>query len=96
MRSNRGMKRSTVTVPWREGLHLRQAVRLVRLGRQFHSSIRLKCGGRIADLRSILSILALCATMGATLVVEVDGDDEREAARSVEQAFVDLGVTGRR
>jgi phosphocarrier protein HPr len=81
------MKRSTVVVPWREGLHLRPAAKLVRLGKRFRSAIFLKCSGRVADLRSILSILSLCATMGTTLDIETVGDDEHDAARAVEQVF---------
>jgi len=87
-RSTAAMKLAKVTVPWSEGLHLRQAVRLVKAARSFHSSIKLKCGGRIADLRSIISVLALCATVGMTLEVEVAGDDEQDAAQTVEQIFL--------
>ena len=81
------VKRSTVVVPWREGLHLRQAVKLVQLGKFFRSTIALKHGSRMADLRSIVSILMLCATMGTSLDLEVSGDDETDAVRAVEQAF---------
>lgn len=81
------MKTSTVVVPWREGLHLRHAVKLVQLGKFFHSTISLKHGSKMADLRSIISIIALCATMGTTLDLEVCGDDETDAVRAVEQAF---------
>ncbi|HTL74026.1 MAG TPA: HPr family phosphocarrier protein [bacterium] len=81
------MKISKVIVPWREGLHLRHAVKLVQLGKFFRSTISLKCGSKIADLRSIMSIITLCAAMGTTLDVEVRGDDEVEATRAVEQAF---------
>jgi phosphotransferase system HPr (HPr) family protein len=81
------MKRSTVVVSWREGLHLRPAAKLVRLGKRFRSTIFLKCGGKVADLRSILSILSLCATMGTALDIEAIGDDEHDAARAVEQTF---------
>ena len=81
------MKKSTVVVPWREGLHLRHAVKLVQLSKFFHSSISLKCDRKIADLRSIISIISLCATMGTTLDVEACGDDEADATRAVEQAF---------
>ena len=38
-------------------------------------------------MRSILSVVALCATMGTALVVEVSGDDEQEAAQQIEQVF---------
>lgn len=81
------MKISKVIVPWREGLHLRHAVKLVQLGKFFKSTISLKCGAKIADLRSIMSIITLCAAMGTTLDVEVRGDDEVEATRAIEQAF---------
>lgn len=81
------MQRSKVTVPWREGLHLRHAATLVKVSQRFSSTLRLQCGGRIADLRSIVSLLTLCATMGTTLDLEVSGDDEQEAAQTVEQIF---------
>ena len=81
------MKRSTVVVPWRDGLHLRPAAKLVRTAKNFHSTIFLKAGGKIADLRSIVSIISLCATMGATLDLEAMGDDEHDAVRAVERVF---------
>ena len=86
-----GMKRATVAVPWREGLHLRPAARLVRVAQKFRSSISLTFHDRVADARSILSVLALCATMGVALGVEVAGEDEQLALAAVEQEFVALG-----
>jgi len=82
------MKLSKVTVAWREGAHLRSAVKLVQRAAKFHSTILLKCNGEIADLRrsSIITIVALCA-MANVLDLEVAGDDEKDAAQSVEQAF---------
>ncbi len=85
--SDVGMKHARVTVLWSEGLHLRRAAQLVKVAQRFHSTLYLKCGGRIADLRSIVSVLALCATMGTALDLEAVGDDEQEAAQSVEQVF---------
>ena len=82
------MRHARVTVPWHEGLHLRRAAKLVRAARRFSSTISLKCGGRIADLRSLLSIVALCATMGTVIEVEVAGEDEQDATRSVERIFL--------
>ena len=81
------MKRARVVVPWEGGLHLRAAAKLVRTAKSFRSTISLKCGEKVADLRSILSILSLCATMGTSLDVEAMGDDEHEATRAVEHAF---------
>lgn len=81
------MKKSTVVVPWREGLHLRHAVKLVKIAKFFRSNVLLRSGQKLADLRSIMSIISLCATMGTTLDVEASGDDEIDATRAVEQAF---------
>ena len=81
------MKQSSVVVPWREGLHLRPAAKLVQTVKNFRATVFLKSGAKIADLRSIVSIISLCATMGTTLDVEAVGEDEYDATRAVEQVF---------
>ena len=81
------MKRSSVVVPWNEGLHFRPASRLVQIAQTFRSSVFLKCGQKVADLRSILSLIALCATMGTALDVEAAGEDEDDAIQAVQQVF---------
>ncbi len=81
------MKRSKVVVPWREGLHARPATVLVRLARAVRSSIRMRCNGRIADARSILGILLLCATMGSAIEFEVNGEDEDQVVAELESVF---------
>jgi len=68
---------------------MRPAARLVHLARNHRSEIWLKMGGRVANLRSILSVTGLCAIMGTTLDVEVRGDDEDTAIRAVEAVFGD-------
>ena len=83
------MQHSRITIRWAEGFRLRHAVKLVKVAQRFHSTILLKCKGEVADLRrsSILTIVALCA-MANALDVEVAGDDEQDAARSVEQVLL--------
>lgn len=63
----------------------------MRVARGFHSTVILKCGGKVADLRSILSIVALCATLGASLDIEVEGDDEQTAVEAIERVFTPDG-----
>ena len=76
-----------VIVPWEKGLHLRTTTQLVRLAQTFHSTIIIHCGDQAANLRSIVSVIGLCAVMGTTLEIEVSGDDEQEAVRAVERVF---------
>ena len=82
------MKRLEMVVPWEEGLHARQAGKLVRVAYKFASTIQLRCGARIANARSIISILLLCATIGSTVEIEVQGEDEEDAAEAIEGIFV--------
>lgn len=82
------MKQITVRVPWAAGLHLRPAAKLVKAARSFRSSITLKCGERVGDIRSIISIVALCATLGTAIDLEVTGEDEDIASSAIEQVFL--------
>lgn len=81
------MKVKSLTVKWEAGLHMRAAARLVLVARRFHSRILLRLGSRVADARSIVSIMILAATLGSPLVVEASGDDEHEAIQAVEAYF---------
>jgi phosphocarrier protein len=85
------MKRKSVVVPWRHGLHLRPASILVNVAKPFRSTIYLRCGERVADLRNILSIIMLCATMGSGIDIEAFGDDEQDAVQAIEQVFTSTG-----
>src|SRR5688572_15770584 len=86
------MKRSQLTVPWTDGLHLRPAAQLVRLAQKFSSSILLRANGKMADARSILNIMLLCAALGTVIEVEAQGEDEDLAIQAVESAFVSNGI----
>lgn len=84
-----------VIVPWNEGLHLRHAALLVRTARKFQARISFACAGRIADAQSILSVIALAATMGSALDIEASGEDEQDASQAIEQVFVAPDRAGR-
>lgn len=77
------MKATHVTIRWREGLHTRPAARLVRLAQRFKSKLRLKAGEHVADARSIFQVLLLSASIGTTMIIEADGDDETEAVQAM-------------
>lgn len=72
------------------GLHARAAAQLVRLAGVYRSKIKIRRAdnGVVADAKSILSVLTLAAAKGIELVIEIEGDDEEEAIRAVEQLFI--------
>jgi phosphotransferase system HPr (HPr) family protein len=81
------MKQIKVVVPWEDGLHFRSAARLVSTAKCFRSEIILKCGEKVADLRSIVSVISLCATVGMALDLVASGEDEHEATRAIAWVF---------
>lgn len=81
------MKHTQVIVPWRDGLHLRPAATLVKRAGAYKSDIRLRFGGKLADLRSIITILMLSASFGAVLDLEATGTDENDAVDAIAAMF---------
>ncbi|MDF7806499.1 HPr family phosphocarrier protein [Pontiellaceae bacterium B12219] len=81
------MKKTKVIVPWEQGLHARPASEVIHTANRFQSTIQLKAKGRVADARSILNLLLLCATLGTLLEVEVTGNDETAAVAAIESLF---------
>lgn len=68
------------------GLHARAAARLVKLTSGFESSVRLaKLNSRQEiDGKSILGILLLAAARGTQIQVSVEGRDEEEAMKAIQ------------
>jgi phosphocarrier protein len=69
----------------RLGLHARAAAKLVHTSSRFHSSVRIRKDEEEVDGKSILGILLLAASNGTTIQLTVEGDDEVEASRAVEE-----------
>ncbi len=71
------------------GLHARAAAQLVRLAGKFSSRIILRRTDNnvSADAKSILSVLTLAASRGTELEIEIEGDDEAEAMKAIEDLF---------
>lgn len=83
------MLEASVTVVNHLGLHARAAAQLVRLAGQFQSTITLRKeeSGGFANAKSILSVLALAASAGSHLTIEVDGTDEQDALAAIVEIF---------
>lgn len=79
------MEKTVAIVSTKSGLNLRLATRLACAVKHMRSTVLLKAGGRVADARNILSVLALSATLGSPVDIGAFGPDERDAAQAVEQ-----------
>jgi len=79
----------SIEVENRLGLHARAAAKLVQTASRFSSDIylsRMDADQRI-DSKSILGILMLAASKGTCLAFYIDGKDEVEAGKAIQELF---------
>jgi phosphotransferase system HPr (HPr) family protein len=83
------MVERTLLVKARLGLHARAAAKVVRVAREFDSTMELRRidNGVSADAKSILSVLMLAASQGTELHASADGVDEAAALNAIDKLF---------
>jgi phosphocarrier protein HPr len=64
-----------VALPAGVDLHARPAGLFVRTAMRFHAAIRVAAGGRVADAKSVLDVMALGARGGSELALTAEGED---------------------
>jgi phosphocarrier protein HPr len=69
------------------GLHARPSAQVVHTASRFKAEISLSKGTMTINAKSMLGVMALAAEHGAELIMRVDGEDEREAAREMHRLF---------
>jgi phosphocarrier protein HPr len=84
------MTARTVTVTNPLGMHARAAAKFVHTASSFLSQIRVTCGSREMDGKSIMGLLLLGAAQGSSITLSADGPDEAEALEALIQ-LVDRG-----
>ncbi|MBI2479053.1 MAG: HPr family phosphocarrier protein [Planctomycetia bacterium] len=85
MPSSKAVRR--VTLSNAHGLHMRPASQLSAEAQRFPCDIRIACGDRGANAKSILSLCGLAAECGSELVIEAHGRDSTRAVECL-QALV--------
>ncbi|MFZ9828384.1 MAG: HPr family phosphocarrier protein [Candidatus Limnocylindrus sp.] len=78
---------ATALVPDGVGLHARPAALFVQKAAGFAAAIRVTCGDRTADGKSILGVLQLGAAAGSMVTIQAEGGDAEEAAEQL-AAFI--------
>ncbi len=69
------------------GIHARVASRIVRCANGFASTIHAKKEGKQFDLKTVLGVMTLNTKCGDSLLIEMEGPDEAEAAKAIEELF---------
>lgn len=76
-----------VTVTNKLGLHARPSARVVQTASKFKSEIWLTRGNMTINVKSMLGVMALAAEFKSVLILRVEGEDEKEAAREIVKLF---------
>ena len=66
------------------GLHARPAGQLATFAKRFSSEIRVSANGKEVDGKRLLALMSLGAVHGTELVFTINGEDEEQAATSLE------------
>ncbi len=83
----------TVTIINSEGLHARPSGALVSVANEFQSELRIRCGERSVNGRSILELITLGAGCGAELHLSAQGPDAEELLAALIR-LVEAGFEG--
>jgi len=83
------IKRKTLEIRNKLGLHARAAVKFVNISSQYKSRISLERDGMEANGKSLLSILTLACPKGSRITISVEGIDAHEAMESLSQLLED-------
>ena len=69
------------------GLHARPASLFVQTAKKFESKITIRKEENEVNAKSIIGVLSLGAEKGDRVVIKIEGEDEREALKEIEELF---------
>jgi len=69
------------------GLHARPAALLAQTAAKFESKVSIIKDGQVVDGDSILGIMMLAGEFGSEITVMVNGKDEKEAIKKIDELF---------
>jgi len=83
------MKRESLRITNKLGLHARAAAKVVHTANRFSSSIFIAVDDEEVNAKSILGLLTLAATKGTSVTLRAEGEDEDAALSALVDLFTD-------
>lgn len=81
------MKELVFEIKDKIGLHARPAGLLSENARKFSCDIIIRCDGKEANAKRLLSVMSLGASYGKVLNFVFDGEDENEAYKTIKKVL---------
>ena len=79
------MKQFQYTIKDELGVHARPAGLLVKLAKQYTSTITLEKNGKTCDMRKLMALMGMGVKQGDTVTIKVEGDDEAACAEAIQK-----------
>ncbi len=83
------MKQFSYTITDPVGLHARPAGLLVKEAGKFSSDISITLGEKTANLKKLFAVMGLGVKQNNEVIVAAEGDDEEQAAQTIERFMQD-------
>ena len=83
------MQTKSITITNKLGLHARAAARFVQLASHHESEINVSLSGKKVSGKSIMGIMMLAASKGASIKISCAGTDEEQAMAQLEELILD-------
>ncbi len=83
------MKKFEYTIKDELGIHARPAGLLVKLVKNYESSVLIASKGASADARKLMSVMGLGITNGAQVTITAEGTDEETVITEIEKFFTE-------
>ena len=83
------MKEKELLIENKLGLHARAAAQIVKTANAYSSKVTFMKDGLEVDGKSIMGIMMLAAARGSSVLLAVQGEDEKQAAADLEKLFRD-------
>lgn len=77
------MKEFTYVITDKEGIHARPAGELVKLAKEYASSVSIIKDGKKADAKKVFGLMGLGVKNGMEITVQIEGDDEEAACEGI-------------
>lgn len=78
------MKEFTYVITDKEGIRARPAGELVKLAKEYTSTVSVIKEGKKADAKKVFGLMGLGVKNGMEITVQIEGEDEDAAAAAVE------------
>ncbi|ASZ09333.1 HPr family phosphocarrier protein [Mesoplasma chauliocola] len=86
------MAQFTAVITDKIGLHARPATAIISAASKFESEVKIVCGSKSGNLRSIMNILSMQIKTGDEVTIIAEGSDADAAVAGIKEAMISAAL----